>query len=753
DRGNWDNKADYLLSCIGYAVGLGNVWRFPYLAFENGGGAFLIPYVIMLVFAGLPIFFMEVALGQFSSLGPTAVWKFNPIFKGVGICMVILSSYVGIYYNVIIAYTVFYFFSSLTSNLPWESCDNWWNNQTSCSKDFANLTYNSAVQTYSNGVSPTEEYWKQYALHQAPGIDTAYTGSPNVNLTLSLIVAWIVVFYSLIRGIKSSGKVVYFTALFPYVVLLILLIRGATLEGAYDGVQYYIGSQSNLEKLKDANVWKAAATQIFFSLSAAWGGLIALSSYNKFKNNCFYDAIIVCSVNCCTSLFAGFAIFTVLGHMAFKLGKPVNEVVQSSFGLAFVVYPEAIAKLPISPLWAILFFLMLFTLGLDSQFTILETVSTAIIDTFPRQLRNRRWQLMLILSIIMFLLGLVCVTDAGIYWVDLIDHYAAGWGLLFVAVMELFGVSYIYGGNRFIEDIEMMIGKKNWWFWFYWRACWFFISPLLLIKKDENQDRGNWDNKADYLLSCIGYAVGLGNVWRFPYLAFENGGGAFLIPYIIMLVFAGLPIFFMEVALGQFSSLGPTAVWKFNPIFKGVGICMVVLSAFVGIYYNVIIAYTVFYFFSSLTSNLPWESCNNWWNNQTTCSLSFRKSSYMVNGQVNSHLALSLMVAWIVVFYSLIKGIKSSGKVWKAAATQIFFSLSAAWGGLIALSSYNKFKNNCFYDAVLVTSVNCATSLFAGFAIFTVVGHMAHRLGRPVDEVVKSGIAMYLYCHRCLILL
>uniref|UniRef100_H2ZHW8 Transporter n=1 Tax=Ciona savignyi TaxID=51511 RepID=H2ZHW8_CIOSA len=330
DRGNWDNKADYLLSCIGYAVGLGNVWRFPYLAFENGGGAFLIPYVIMLVFAGLPIFFMEVALGQFSSLGPTAVWKFNPIFKGVGICMVILSSYVGIYYNVIIAYTVFYFFSSLTSNLPWESCDNWWNNQTSCSKDFAdvcpllnvstlttidanrisqftaNLTYNSAVQTYSNvpksvaqdigtqlgrnvttlgcakferkrGVSPTEEYWKQYALHQAPGIDTAYTGSPNVNLTLSLIVAWIVVFYSLIRGIKSSGKVVYFTALFPYVVLLILLIRGATLEGAYDGVQYYIGSQSNLEKLKDANVWKAAATQIFFSLSAAWGGLIALS--------------------------------------------------------------------------------------------------------------------------------------------------------------------------------------------------------------------------------------------------------------------------------------------------------------------------------------------------------------------------------------------------------------------------------------------------------------------------------------------
>uniref|UniRef100_H2ZHW6 Transporter n=1 Tax=Ciona savignyi TaxID=51511 RepID=H2ZHW6_CIOSA len=493
DRGNWDNKADYLLSCIGYAVGLGNVWRFPYLAFENGGGAFLIPYIIMLVFAGLPIFFMEVALGQFSSLGPTAVWKFNPIFKGVGICMVVLSAFVGIYYNVIIAYTVFYFFSSLTSNLPWESCNNWWNNQTTCSLIPRHHVTNVTALLGSNatsfgcptffaqrGTSASEEYWNNYALRLADDIYPSSNGQVNSHLALSLMVAWIVVFYSLIKGIKSSGKVVYFTALFPYVVLLILLIRGATLEGAYDGVQYYIGSQSNLEKLKDAEVWKAAATQIFFSLSAAWGGLIALSSYNKFKNNCFYDAVLVTSVNCATSLFAGFAIFTVVGHMAHRLGRPVDEVVKSGFGLAFVAYPEAIAQLPVSPIWAILFFLMLFTLGLDSQFTILETVSTAITDAFPRQFRSRRWHLMLLLSVVSFLLGLVCVTNTGLYWVNLIDHYAAGWGLLFVAVMELFGVSYIYGGNRFIEDIEMMIGKKSWWFWLYWRACWFFISPLLL---------------------------------------------------------------------------------------------------------------------------------------------------------------------------------------------------------------------------------------------------------------------------------
>uniref|UniRef100_H2ZHX5 Transporter n=1 Tax=Ciona savignyi TaxID=51511 RepID=H2ZHX5_CIOSA len=471
DRGNWDKKSDYILSCIGYAVGLGNVWRFPFLAFRNGGGAFLIPYVIMLVFAGLPVFFLECALGQFSSLGPISVFKFSPILKGIGFCMVILNILVSIYYNVIITYTLFYFFASLTPTLPWENCDNWWNNPTHCSTKFD--------ITKTRGTNPSEEFWENYALQRSANIDE--TGTVITSLTLCLLLAWIVVYFSMIRGIKSSGKVVYFTALFPYAVLLILLIRGATLEGAYDGVQYYIGSQSNLEKLKDANVWKDAATQIFFSLSAAWGGLIALSSYNKFKNNCFFDSVVVCSVNCITSLFAGFAIFTVVGHMAHTLGKPVDEVVKSGFSLAFVAYPEAIAQLPVSPLWSILFFLMLFTLGLDSQFTGVEAILTAFTDMFPAQLRNKRSVLTLSTVAVLFLLGLPNVTNAGVYWLNLIDNYSAGWGLIIIAVLELIGVAWIYGGNRFIEDIEMMIGKKSWWFWFYWRACWFFISPLLLI--------------------------------------------------------------------------------------------------------------------------------------------------------------------------------------------------------------------------------------------------------------------------------
>ncbi|XP_059507243.1 sodium- and chloride-dependent neutral and basic amino acid transporter B(0+)-like [Stegostoma tigrinum] len=170
------------------------------------------------------------------------------------------------------------------------------------------------------------------------------------------------------KGIKSSGKVVYFTATFPYMVLTILLIRGLTLEGASKGITFYIGSQSDFSKLADAEVWKDAATQSLYSISVGWDSLITLSSYNKFHNNCYRDTIIVCVVNCATSVFAGFSIFSILGHMAHIQDKPVSEVAQSGFGLIFIAYPEALAQLPWAPLWSILFFFMVITLGVDTQF-------------------------------------------------------------------------------------------------------------------------------------------------------------------------------------------------------------------------------------------------------------------------------------------------------------------------------------------------------------------------------------------------
>ncbi|XP_053530161.1 sodium- and chloride-dependent neutral and basic amino acid transporter B(0+) isoform X2 [Ictalurus punctatus] len=453
DRGNWSSKGEYLLSMIGYAVGLGNVWRFPYLAYKHGGGAFLIPYVVMLSVAGLPLFFMESSVGQFCSQGPINMWKSVPILQGVGITMMVVGTFVSIYYNVIIAYGIYYMFASFQFPLPWSDCSSW--SEMDCNntvREYCNMTaYNLSLIAENVSVvadgnqncseefliraplqSTSEQYWDHVALQRTSSMDE--TGSVVWHLALCLLLGWILIAAALYKGIKSSGK-----------------------------------------------VWKDAATQIFFSLSIAWGGLTALASYNKFHNNSYKDSIIVCITNCSTSIFAGFAIFSILGHMAHTYGRPVSEVAQAEFGLAFIAYPDVLSKLPISPLWSILFFFMLITLGLDSQFAGIEVIITCLQDAYPQILRSKRGPVTVVICIILFLLGLPCVTGAGIYWVNLIDTFCAGWILLVVGLLEVFGLTWLYGGNRFIQDIEMMIGTKCTLFWMWWRACWFFITPAVLF--------------------------------------------------------------------------------------------------------------------------------------------------------------------------------------------------------------------------------------------------------------------------------
>ncbi|XP_064169085.1 sodium- and chloride-dependent glycine transporter 2-like isoform X1 [Anguilla rostrata] len=501
-RGNWSNKLDFILSMVGYAVGLGNVWRFPYLAFQNGGGAFLIPYLVMLCLAGIPIFLLEVSLGQFASQGPVSVWKAIPSLQGCGIAMLIISVLIAIYYNIIMCWTLYYLFASLKGSLPWANCRNSWNTPDCKDKDMllldacllrernstsirnttfclsanalGNLSkltnFTSENKTY---VSPSEEYFKYNVLHISKGIE--YPGDIRWPLALCLFLAWVIVYASLAKGIKSSGKVVYFTATFPYVVLVILLIRGVTLPGAGSGILYFITPK--WEKLNDAKVWKDAATQIFFSLSAAWGGLITLSSYNKFHNNCYRDTIIVTCTNSATSVFAGFVIFSVIGFMAHELKVPIEKVADEGPGIAFVVYPEALTRLPLSPFWAIIFFLMLLTLGLDTMFATIETIVTSVSDEFPKYLRKHKPIFTLVCCLCFFILGFPMITESGMYMLQLVDTFAASYSLVIIAIFELVGVSYIYGLQRFCEDIEMMIGfQPN----RFWRICWAFVTPTIL---------------------------------------------------------------------------------------------------------------------------------------------------------------------------------------------------------------------------------------------------------------------------------
>lgn len=465
-RGSWGNRWEFLLSCVGLSVGIGNVWRFPYLAYQNGGGAFLVPYLLMLLLVGKPMYFMELAFGQFAGQGPLTIWACAPICKGVGFAMVLVSLLVCIYYNVIMAYTIFYTASTFQKQVPWERCDPAWENCFVRSQNVTNIS--------SEARTSSQMYWERYVLDLSPGIEEM--GGIKWDLALCLLLSWIIVIICLLRGIKTSGKVVYFAATFPYLILIILLVTGLCQEGAIDGVLYFI--TPDFEKLADVKVWQAAAGQMFFSLSVSMGGLIMYSSYSPFTHNVFRDAMIVSVCDTVTSIISGLVIFSVLGAMAHDLGTVgVEDVVQSGPGLAFVAYPEALARLPVPQLWSVLFFLMLFILGLDSEFALLENVLTSLADQIPA-LRKHKLVFTVITGVVCFFLGLPLVTRGGQYLLEILDRFGGSTALTFIAIAESVSIAYIYGYSRIAEDIYFMLGRSLSW---YWRFTWTITSPILLM--------------------------------------------------------------------------------------------------------------------------------------------------------------------------------------------------------------------------------------------------------------------------------
>ncbi|KAE8597623.1 hypothetical protein XENTR_v10016537 [Xenopus tropicalis] len=476
ERETWSKKIDFLLSVIGFAVDLANVWRFPYLCYKNGGGAFLVPYIFFMVIAGMPLFYMELALGQFNREGAAGVWKICPIFKGVGYTVILISLYVGFFYNVIIAWALQYLFSSFTSELPWIHCNNSWNSPNCSETKYSNFSDYSLFglnDTYK--VTPAAEYFERGVLHLHESQGIHDLGSPRWKLTSCLIVVIVFLYFSLWKGVKTSGKVVWITATMPYVVLTALLLRGVTLPGAIDGIKAYLSV--DFLRLCEASVWIDAATQICFSLGVGFGVLIAFSSYNKFTNNCYRDAIITTSVNSLTSFFSGFVIFSFLGYMAQKHNVPIGDVAKDGPGLIFIIYPEAIATLPLSSVWSVIFFIMLLTLGIDSAMGGMESVITGLIDEF-KFLRRHRELFTLFIVLCTFFTSLSCVTNGGIYVFTLLDHFAAGTSILFGVLIEAIGIAWFYGVGRFSDDIEEMIGKRP---GLYWRLCWKFVSPCFLL--------------------------------------------------------------------------------------------------------------------------------------------------------------------------------------------------------------------------------------------------------------------------------
>ncbi|XP_060916434.1 sodium-dependent neutral amino acid transporter B(0)AT1-like [Labrus mixtus] len=538
DRPKWDNKAQYILTCVGFCIGIGNVWRFPYLCQSHGGGAFIILYLILLVLEGMPLLLLEFAIGQRLRKGSVGVWRsINPYLTGIGIGSMLVSLLIGLYYNTLIAWILWYLFNSFQSPLPWSQCplnDN--------GTGFVPECQRSSTMDY---------YFYRVTLNSSTSI--VESGGIHWPIVVCLLAAWTVICICYIRGISTSGKAVYVTAILPYIVLTIFLIRGLTLKGALSGIIYLFTPDIN--ELTKPTTWLDAGAQVFYAFSLAWGGLISFSSYNPIHNNCMQDAVILTAITGFTSIFSAVVTYTVIGFRATEnydscisdniltllnaFDLPEDSITTSNYeaafhhlnssnpdtvlglgikpcdmqkllsegvegtGLAFIVFTEAITEMPGSPAWSVLFFIMLFCLGVSTLFGNIEGVVVPLKDL---KMLPKKWPQEAITGVtcfIAFIISLLFAQHSGIYWVTLFDNFAGSVPLLTIGFFEMIAVVYIYGIDRFNEDIKFMIGYKP---SIFWQVSWRFTSPLvvlvilvfyLITQSQEELTYLVWDPKSD----------------------------------------------------------------------------------------------------------------------------------------------------------------------------------------------------------------------------------------------------------------
>uniref|UniRef100_A0A8C0UX07 Solute carrier family 6 member 20 n=1 Tax=Cyanistes caeruleus TaxID=156563 RepID=A0A8C0UX07_CYACU len=463
-------------------------------------GGFLIPYLIMLIAEGMPLLYLELAVGQRMRQGSIGAWKIiSPYLCGVGVASVVVSFFLSMYYNVINAWAFWYLFHSFQDPLPWATCP-------------LNSNRTGYVEECEK-TSSTQYFWYRQTLNISPSLEAS--GSVQWEQALCLTLAWLVVYLCILRGTASTGKVVYVTASLPYCVLIIYLIRGLTLHGAVNGLVYMFTPK--LEQLSNPKTWISAATQIFFSLGLGFGSLIAFASYNEPSNNCQRHAIIVSLINSTTSIFASIVTFSIYGFKAtFNYESCINKVILlllnafdleegsltadnlnemkdylmttypqeyaqlapqikncsleaeldtavQGTGLAFIVYSEAIKNMEVPQLYSVLYFFMLLMLGIGSMLGNTAAILTPLTDSkviasrFPKEVISG------VVCFMNCIIGLIFTMEAGNYWFDIFNDYAATLSLLLIVLVETIAVCYIYGIRRFEKDLYTMIGRKpNW---------------------------------------------------------------------------------------------------------------------------------------------------------------------------------------------------------------------------------------------------------------------------------------------------
>ncbi|AMW77472.1 SNF family Na+-dependent transporter [Acinetobacter sp. TGL-Y2] len=416
-RENWSARSGFIIAAIGSAVGLGNIWRFPYVAYENGGGAFLIPYLIALLTAGLPLLFLDYAVGHRSSGSPPKAYKrLMKKAETLGWWQVCVCLIIGLYYAGVLTWAGSYVYFSMGQ--MW-------------------------------GSDPEAFFFKQYLQTSSEaGFDMTFVS----HLFWPLVAVWAGVLFILYGGVKKgvelSNKI-----FMPLLIVLfsILVIQALRLPGAADGLNAFF--TPNWTAMMDYKVWLAAYGHIFFSLSVGFGIMVTYASYLKPKTNLTGSGLIVGFANSSFEILAGIGVFAALGFMAHSAGSTVEEVVSGGIGLAFIAFPKLISSLGAgADLFGILFFTSLFVAGITSMVSILEVPIAGLQDKL-------KWSRKKAVSAVGGGTGLVSIflfsTTNAIKLVDIIDHFINNIGIVTGALISIIMVSWFK--RSIMKELELHI--------------------------------------------------------------------------------------------------------------------------------------------------------------------------------------------------------------------------------------------------------------------------------------------------------
>ncbi len=440
-RERWNSRSIFILAAVGSAVGLGNAWRFPAQVFDNGGGAFLIPYFVALITGGIPLLILEHSIGKrFQAGAPTALRKLNKHSEWLGWWALTTSFVIVSYYAVVMSWVINYLWHSLTT--AW--------------KDSPGDFFIGDVLKLTSG----------------PG----NLGGFSWPIIIGLVLAWISIYYSIRNGVKSVSKIVKWTVPLPVILLVILAVRGLTLNGGIEGINYYL--KPDFSVLKDYKVWASAYGQIFFSLSILFGIMIAYASYLKKGFDITSNALVIAFSDVAISFLAGFAVFSTLGYLSNITQTPIAELRYSGVMLAFITYPQAIASLPggqaVAVIFGLMFFITLFTLGIDSAFSIVEGIVAGLVDKFGWDKKKT----VLAVSLTGFAGGLIFSTKAGLYWLDITDYWTNNFNLITIGVVQCIIVGWIFGAKKMRDyinkDSNIRLGA-------WWDLMIRFVMPLVLL--------------------------------------------------------------------------------------------------------------------------------------------------------------------------------------------------------------------------------------------------------------------------------